>query len=96
MRLGGCQLRNLLLRVELHQYITISYRAPRVEGYAFDNAGEVGADGDTLDCSDGADCIERDRPFDGLSGNRRHRFGWRLHRGELVRHRLELADLDEP
>ena len=70
-------------------------RPSRVERDPFDDAGQVGADGDALNGLDGADRVEGGGPLLALGHDRRDRFGRRLHRGELRRHRLELLDFDK-
>ena len=77
------------------QHVALLDRLARLEGDPVDDAGQVGADGHALHGRDRADRVERRRPLLALRDDRRHRLRRRLHRGELLRHGLELPELHE-
>ncbi len=91
---GGGELRELLLDVELDERVALPDGLARLEGDLLDDAGKVGADDDALHGGDRADGRQGGRPLLGLRDDGRHGLGRhderRLHRHAF----LDLVVLD--
>jgi hypothetical protein len=93
--LGRRQLRFLLTRVEANEHVAFTNGRAGLEGNLLDDAGQVGAHRDALDGRNRSDRVQGGGPRLTNGDDGRDRRGRRLHRGELLGHRLELAELHE-
>ena len=78
-----------------HEHVALLDGLARFERDAIDDAGRSALTVTPCTAATVPIASERRRPFLLRGDDGRHRFGRRLHRGELRRHRLELSELYE-